>query len=331
MKTKMFSVKDLFKGVTIGEEQSSGGMSVYPLIGEDLSIEFASFDDIKFKGSPSYGKMLFDNASDKPFILPAGYTYMSPELTQDHSTATVQILSQGINHINNACCIQQHQTGHIANKGEGLDKFGFLPLELRQKLIFKEEYERTTTDCSKLWDDIIDFQKELVENSHEAHLIYFFTKYMEHLSRFNAEFEIVPKQRGVIVTFNHKIVGIDISPTHEYFNHIWKPLIRDSYGSALIKIAKQDIKQSFNDLLSLDLSSCENILEIEKAIKSNLEKRKEHLFNDIDIILGVQFEESANYKNEFGLECIVGLSEDYGIEFISNNENFVNVSLLAKP
>jgi len=64
------------------------------------------------------------------------------------------------------------------------------------------------------------------------------------LDEFIGQFEIVPNQVGAIILLNGQVAGIERSPNYEFWKELWKPLIRECYGSASLVFAKQGVKPS---------------------------------------------------------------------------------------
>lgn len=260
----------------IGRKQQAGVMSVYPLLAEDVNTSLANFEDIKFKGTSEYGTMVFENKSELPFIIPTGYSVITKQLAQDHALPFASLLAPNtIRNIDEACCIQQTQGGYI--DGSKVTEFSILPLYIRKKHF--EEYvvgrgnhgninvNVSSLSFSRLWDCISSFQKDLVKKS-EGNLVYFFNKFMDKLTQFNAEFEVVDGQRGAIIMLNDRIVGIEVAPTHKYWKTIWNSLIRDCYGSEVIRLTMLNLIEEFktSQELDMDINGCKSVEEIQKAI-----------------------------------------------------------------
>ncbi|MCU0355810.1 MAG: hypothetical protein MUD08_19075, partial [Cytophagales bacterium] len=66
-------------------------------------------------------------------------------------------------------------------------------------------------------------------------LRYFLNHFKPQLDQFVAEFEYVKDQVGAIVMLEGRIVGIEIAPSHQYWQEIWMPLLRECYGSLVLE------------------------------------------------------------------------------------------------
>lgn len=284
----------------IGRKQQVGIMSVYPLFADDVETSLAAFEDIKFDGTIEYGTMVFTNKSDYPFIIPTGYSIITKQLAQDHALPFASLLEPNSRkEIEVACCIQKTQCGFIDGK-RLKEEFSILPLYIRKQHFKKTIFPNgkipvaIDNDFSRLWKHISDFQRDLIQND-TANLVLFFNKFMDKLTRFNAEFEVLDGQRGAVILLNDRIVGIEIAPTHAYWKTVWNSLIRDCYGSEIIRLTMQNLVEEFKTSteLDLDLSNCKSVEEIEKAIEVYYEKDKESFenklreFDSIDDILEI--------------------------------------------
>jgi hypothetical protein len=338
----MDKIKNLLNGLTFGVKQEVGMMSVIPLLGENIANNVASVNELKFDGTSGYGTMVFTNETDKVGIVPTGYCVMTTQTAQDHGTpfsALIPPQSRRKN-VEHACCIEQTQPGYI--DGSSVKHFNFLPLEVRKKN-FEKYIMRMSANSydalsyNRLWTLISDFQRELVKKE-QAHLIWFFNKFMDKLNQFNAEFEVVPNQRGAIIMLNNKVVGIEIAPTHEYWKSVWNQLIRDCYGSEIIRLTTLNLINEYkaNQKLELNLNDCKSIEDIEKAILGHNQSQNETMLENVNVTLSNKYSEIKNYsvinqRNKYNdIEYMIFSAEDkksYG-ELYSSNEGVLYCSML---
>ncbi len=285
-------MENILNGLSFGTTQKVGVMSVIPLIGEDVKTPMGDLNDIQFDGTQTYGTMVFTNKSEKPVILPNGLSAISNELAQDHGNPFAYLLKPNRKEfLDFTCCIQQHQGGYLSS--QAIKSYNILPLFVRKKHFQKHLIQDNRTpylDFGSLWSIITEFQGKLIGKS-EAHLVYFFTKFVDQLNRFNAEFESVPNQRGAIIMLNDKVLGIEITPTNAYWKTVWQQLIRDCYGSEVIRLTFLNLIKEFetNNELDLDLSNCSSIEEIENTIRNLEEKQKSSTKDKVDNILSKEF------------------------------------------
>ncbi|MFW6015511.1 MAG: ARPP-1 family domain-containing protein [bacterium] len=260
----------------IGTKQQAGIMSVHPLLADDVDTKLATFDELKFNGTCEYGTMIFESLSEHPFIIPTGYSVITKQAAQDHALPFASLIKPNSKRtIEEACCIQQTQSGFI--DGNKVKDFSILPLHIRKQHFVRYAYNNNNTldfkewySFNRLWDCIYDFQKGLIESG-DANLVLFFNKYMDKLMKFNAEFEVVDGQRGAIIMMNDKVVGIEVAPTQKYWKTIWNNLIRDCYGSEVLRLTLNNMINEINEfedsgILAMLLDKCNTIEKMEKVI-----------------------------------------------------------------
>lgn len=340
-------LKSILNGFTLGEKQDSGVMSVIPLISNsgDATENMASFEDVKFLKTTNYGTMVFQNSSDKPFILPTGYSVITKQAAQDHGSTFAYLLKPNAHRsLDETCCIEQTQGGYV--DGSGVNDFYLLPLYVRKKHF--EQYVRSGRkneneasieglSFSRLWPIISEFQNKLITED-VAHLVYFFNKFVDKLNQFNAEFETVKGQRGAIIMINNRIVGVEIAPTEEYWNVLWQRLIRDCYGSEVVRLTTLDLIKEFNKSQSnsLDLDSCKTIEEIEAAIKSHTNRYQEEIGGQLNLLLDqdiqlIPYNHSSikeNQHGDFAHHVFKVKNEKIYGEVYTEGENTVYASIL---
>lgn len=316
---------------TIGEKQTSGVMSIYPILGEDAKFSLASFNDISFDGTCDYGTMVFSNKSENPFIIPSGYAIVTKQEAQDHGLPNAEYLDGDCRKrkIYSACCIQETQCGYITPVSA--KDFRYLPLDIRKSYLKDEIYNRDTyKSFSRLWEYIYSFQQSLVNKS-DSNLVFFFDKYMKKLASFNAEFENVEGQIGAIILLNNEIVGIEIAPSKEYWSFIWKSLIRDCYGAEVIRRIEKDMVSTFKDSLENieDFSSCENLNDIISYLDSFNKQQLEKGLKILSDIGDISFSYNSNkeFKDKLNY-CKIYDENIVGEVFNSEDNELVYLSLL---
>lgn len=288
--------------LTLGNPQIVGQMTVIPLLGEDVNEEVGSINEVNFQRTVyTYGNMEFQNDSQFPVILPSGYTVLTKQAAQDHSLPFAGMLPPNQSKVfENACCVESSQGGLI--DGNKTEEFFILPFDLRvkhfKKFVLNERTNHSNLDFSRMWDMITEFQGRLVKED-RAHLSFFFTKFMQELNRFNAEFETVSNQRGAIILYNGELLGVEVLPTQKDWKVVWQKLIRDCYGSEIIRRSKLNLPNSFQKHQNekVDFSSCQNIQELEELLHSNKEKIKTNTFEKLEELLSLERKEHKNYKN----------------------------------
>lgn len=274
-------LKTLLNGFRLGEKQDAGVMSVIPLLAPDATDNLAAFSDVEFTGTTNYGTMVFKNKSDKPFILPSGYSVITKQAAQDHGSTFAYLLEpDSTRYLSETCCIESSQGGYI--NGKEVKDFYLLPLYVRKQHFEQNvregrgkavELASYDSNFSRLWPIISEFQKGLITDSrsHQSHLVYFFNKFVDRLNEFNAEFETVKGQRGAVILLNDRVVGIEIAPTEAYWKVLWQRLIRDCYGSEVVRLTMNNLIKEFKrqQEQQLALDGCRSIEAIEEAIANH--------------------------------------------------------------
>lgn len=315
----------------IGEKQTSGIMAVYPILGDDAVTKIASFSDINFEGTVNYGEMVFSNKSDLDFIIPSGYAIITKQEAQDHGLPNAEFLKAKSSKISfrRACCIQETQCGYISPV-KATD-FRYIPLNIRKSYLKDDIYKNIDNySFSRLWDYIHSFQEDLVKRD-ESNLILFFDKYLNKLANFNAEFECVENQIGAIILLNDEIIGIEIAPSKEYWKILWKLLIRDCYGSEVIRRVENKLIDIFKDSLKLkvDYSGCLNIDDIINTFNDSLTNEKKKGKDILDSLSEIDFSNNSNKAYSSLNYCkIFDDNDKVGEVFIGENSEVVYLSLL---
>ena len=227
------NISQILKGCTPGQLQAVGYMQVIPLISELTDEGFASPTEAFIK-STSYGTLHVENPKTYPMIVPFGAGYITKQAAQDHAVPHAKIVrAKTEERIDTAACIQQSQGGMI---GKDKHEMILIPWSLREVALNTRKEQK----YDKLWPAITSFNKSLDIEKTGGHLEYFIKQFERELDQFVAEFEIVPNQVGAIIMINGDVVGVERAPSYQYWQAIWKPLIRECYGSLAIQFAKTD-------------------------------------------------------------------------------------------
>lgn len=281
-----------FNNVEMGNLQSIAGMSMIPIVGDNLTKKISSPEEISFKGTTTYGSMKFENVSDEEIaIMPSHTTAITKERAQDHCTSKPIILPpKSKKTVTDCCCIQDCQGGSIYDLD--IIQYDVLPLGLRHELNYLNK--RNKKAYNKLWENIKDWKYGFAGSARDGRLNNVFEENKEALNTFVAQFENVKNQLGAFVFFNDRLAGIEIMPTHNHWKYFWKRLIRGCYGLERLRLAKlgklpmQQIKYIPGD--------SDNLLE---DVNKNLNNVKNNLINKTNIIIDkfVQTEELGNIVN----------------------------------
>lgn len=254
------TIAEILKGTVAGRLQSVGYMQIIPLISDLVDDSMAPPDFLS--STRNYGTMVIENKSDKQSILPFGAGYITTERAQNHAATKAKLIpaKKGVV-IEDAACIQSSQAGMLEHKDHQLTILPWIIREFTQSVKDIKSY-------SKLWPAISEFNQSLGLQS-RGHLEDYLDKFGKELNTFIAEFEIVPKQVGAIILMNGFVVGIERAPNYDYWNRIWKPLIRECYGSLAIQYKKKFGENPPPPKTRVPLKSvgATSIADIKKALK----------------------------------------------------------------
>ena len=225
-------ISDLVRDCIPGRIQSVGPMQVVPLVSDFSDDRFAPPTEARI-GTSGYGNLVVANPADRPLLVPAGAAYMVAQKAQNHALPSVGCVPKlGARTFDTAVCVQQSQGGYIA---EGAHELMLLPAALRRAA----HAARLETSFQRLWPAIGEFNAAAGLEKAGGHLEKFFEKFRAELDHFVAEFEPVPKQVGAVVLVNGVVAGVERTPSADYFRAVWRPLIRECYGSmALVEARK---------------------------------------------------------------------------------------------
>jgi len=225
------TMAEILRGVTPGRMQSVGYMQIIPLVTELVDERFIPPTGI-YSSTSDYGTVNIENRGSGMTILPMGTGYVVKQAAQNHAIPTAKLVKAGERAtINTAACIQSSQGGTIR---AGQHPMTIIPWALKEAAIMT----RNRRQYQKLWGAIEEFNKRLGLMS-RGHLELYLEKFKDDLDNFIAQFEVVPNQVGAIVLLNGYVMGVERAPNYEYWKAIWKPLIRECYGSLSLQFAKE--------------------------------------------------------------------------------------------
>ncbi len=258
------TITEILKGCVPGKMQSVGYMQVIPLLSEPDLIDdsFGIFSELESSTS-DYGTLILDNRSRKKTIFPMCAGILTDTAAQNHGSGKAKLIGKaGSVTLRDAACIQQTQGGTIR---KGVYNTTIMPYSMRVEALQVKDVK----DYAKLWPAIQKFNGEIGVRS-EGHLEYYLESFGDKLDEFIGQFEIVKNQVGAIILLNGQVAGIERAPNYEYWKDLWKPLIRECYGSQSLIFGRKGVKQSpplgrmpINDHVVNDLSSLE--VEFNKA------------------------------------------------------------------
>lgn len=224
------TISEILHGTQAGRMQSVGYLQVLPLVSKMSDDRFLPPNELEV-ATGDYGKLEFYNTSEQIGIVPLHSGYIVKQLAQDHALLHVGVVDQNdARRYETACCIQQSQGGLIRGDKH---KLVILPYSLREKALAlrnKKGYDRMWPSISKL--------NERFGIRDQGNLVRFFDTFRDELDGFEAQFEPVEYQVGAIILLDGEVVGVERTPSHEYWKALWPSLIRGCYASLAMEYQK---------------------------------------------------------------------------------------------
>jgi hypothetical protein len=217
--------------------------------------------------NPNYGTIILENKDgQRPLIVPSNATWITKHRAQDHALSKAGLLAaSGSSTYDNAACVESSQGGAIPSD---VYRFQILPVSLRR--IDKDLAEMKSYD--KFWDNISLLNDSFGLEKAGGHLKALFSHLDKELRQFVAEFETLPGQIGALIIINGQLQGIEIAPSPEYWESVWEPLIRFSYGPEALLVARRmgakDGQEAMLDRPRLQCDNPSSLQDIEKALNT---------------------------------------------------------------
>lgn len=319
------TISEVLKGCTPGKMQSVGYMQVIPLLSppDMVDLRFAPFTDL-ISGTEGYGNMYLENKSNMHTIFPMCGGILTKTAAQNHGIGKTKLMApKSRTMMDHAACIQQTQGGYIS---KGLYETTIMPYSMRYEAIRVKDVK----SYGKLWPAISDFNKEIGTLRTNGHLEYYLEEFGDKLDEFIGQFEIVQNQVGAIILLNGQVAGIERAPNYEFWKALWKPLIRESYGSASLIFGKKGVKHSpplgrmpINDHNVKDIDSLETEFNLAQKFEEDSVKQT------IRDFINKPFKATREENEANGTMCVDHLSGGQFIgQIVRDDETIVYASLI---
>jgi hypothetical protein len=287
---KSITIAEVLRGTKPGRIQSVGYMQILPLLSDLIDDRFTTPDNVE-TATLDYGIVLAKNNSDNMTILPFGTAIIIDKRAQNHALPkSTLIKGKSQVKIDTAACIQDSQSGTIPM---GKHPLSIIPWALKEAALLTRNINRGDNSRSyeKLWGVIKEFNTKLGLQVC-GHLELYLERFKDVLDDFIAQFEITRNQIGAIILLNGCVVAIERTPNYKYWKSIWKPLIRECYGSLALQFVRDmgpnpPLPQTQVPLKSQKVTSIQDIskalnetrIKEEKIIKSIIRKFVKDKFN----------------------------------------------------
>lgn len=319
------TIKDVLKGCVPGKMQSVGYMQVIPLLLEPelTDLRFAPFTDLE-SGTEDYGSMYLHNKSNKHTIFPMCGGMLSKEAAQNHAIGKAKLMAPNSRDMmTHAACIQQTQGGYVRS---GVHPTTIMPYSMRAEAIRVKDVK----SYGKLWPAISKFNEQIGTTRNDGHLEYYLDQFGDRLDEFIGQFEIVLNQVGAIVLLNGQVAGIERAPNYEFWKALWKPLIRECYGSESLIFGRKGVKKSpplgrmpINDHNVTDLESLEAEFNLAQKFEEDVVKQT------IRDFINKPFKVKREENEPNGTMCVEHLSGGQFVgQIVRDDEKIVYASMI---
>lgn len=287
METANWTMRELLRGCVAGSPQTAGLMQVIPLLSTLQDERFVSPKKARVL-TRDYGTLEFVNPTDWILLIPLHAAYVVKAAVQDHAMTHAGLVAAGKRKaFPTAACIQQTQSGLIK---EGQYQFMILPYALREAAI----QARQVQDYAKLWNAITQFNQRSKLTA-KGNLHFFLDAHERELNRFIAQFEPVPEQIGAIVLVAGEVVGVERTPSENYWLATWEALIRECYGSLAIQKGETwDSSQLPDWRVPLADKGVQSLDDLEQALDKATQQEQERARATIRGLLDTPFQQKES-------------------------------------
>jgi len=313
------NLQEILKGYKLGTPQTVANMRVLPILTDTPFTKISGMENVYLKRDMAYQTLLMATKTEVIAVIPQGIMYITSEQAQDRAIPSAHIIKTQLKV--NADCLQPSQGGYLASQKKDRE-YGILPRSLR--LVALEV--RADDNYDSIWGAIEKFMKEVGMTGRE--LKNFFLKYKEELETFVAQFEPVDKQVGAVFIVNDVVLGIEVMPNYDIWQEMWRPIVRDCYGSEAITFQKKGLFLPSAQFL-LKKGEVEDISDLESEVERVRNEERAMTTQLVTDLVSTDFEQEVEEELEdFTLytltsERLTGQGATHG------PERFIYVSLMT--
>ena len=314
------TVGDLLRGCAPGTVQTVGYMTVVPLLSDIEDDRFALPGEARIS-TTGYGNLNVKNPAGKPLLLPAGATYIVAQKAQNHAIPHLGLVkAKAAALFDTAMCVQQSQGGMIV---EGPHELSILPVVLREK----GHAARKTRNFQRLWPSIAEFNARAGVVGGGGHLEKFYDKFNTQLEQFVAEFEPVEKQVGAIILINGKVAGVERCPSTAYFRSVWRPLIRECYGSMAVVEAQKG--QPVVPKTRVRVRPARTLDDLEDALAEAEAAERQKVAALVNTLAGIPLARTVDEAGDLTVDGLGGGSDPFVGQSVRDGAQVVYASVVA--
>lgn len=209
-------------GYRLGPPQRAGALTMVPVFGPSYPGVAPPRSGLKLSRVVTYGQVELTNpAASGVAIVPLHVGYIQ-DSAQNHALCRSAFIAAGQTlRFDDACCVQASQGGYLSERDQW---FFILPVELRAAALRL----RGTSQYSKLWDDIADFNARHGLPA-RGHLEQVLTRKRAVLTQYQSRLEPLDGQLGALFFVGDSLAGVEIAPVSGV-------LRRDLDGPGLLRL-----------------------------------------------------------------------------------------------
>lgn len=315
------NIKTILKGYRLGTSQVVGNLRMIPILTDTPFTKMSGMESIYLKKDVSYETLIMANNNDSIAVIPQGLMYVTSEKAQDRAIGSAHLIKGKGEKSVDVDCLQPSQCGYMSDKKEDRE-YGILPKSLRVIALEKAGDGQYDT----LWKDIEKFLN--VTGLKGQEIVKFFKEFKDELETFIAQYEPVDKQVGAIFIINNVLLGIEIMPTYEAWLKMWRPLVRDCYGSEAILFNKKGYSRVFFKPI-LKTSEVETFEDLEDKVNDLEQEEKSFVSEIISEYMDSELNgDETEIVGDFSMQTFKG-GKFVGQAVQHGPEHFVYVSLMS--
>jgi len=318
------------EGRRIGPLQSSGPMSVLPILGEDAGDRFLPpLSGLKLSRVEGYGNVEMEclrmpdgdgNGAGGVGIVPLHIGYIQ-DGAQNHAMCRSAFMGAGQKVMfRDACCVQASQGGYL----EGRDQWFFiLPLQLRDLALGLRGQE----GYSKLWPAITELNGAF-GYPNRGHLEQIICRQRFYLTQYVSRMELLPDQVGAVFLINGKLAGVELAPSARYFEETWMPLACFCYGTAAMYLEEKEKKKKSNGAKVVPFEA-DSLAALSRELVQHREAAQQRALDAVASAPSSKFQTSEE-ERYLDLSLLTATSEHFSGQLVEEDGRLVYASLAAK-
>jgi hypothetical protein len=218
-------------GTPVVRRGDGGTIAYWPLRGPDVQTRIGFTEDLILDGDLSYTRLRFRSPFAGPTVIPAGYTLFM-DGAQDRTVYAAHVFDKET--VVAAHCVEPGEPGLWNYKKTA--RAGMLPLAMRLPAYRNRRRDR----ADALWGSLRQLLRASgIQRSNGSLRALLEAPHIRRSVPTLLAPETLPGQRGVVVTLNGAIVGIELAPTTAQFRAWWtRGGLNESYATEVARLFK---------------------------------------------------------------------------------------------